>query len=109
MVRIYVYADWRELRGPALMGELTAESVRGKEVFSFSYDRDWLRHEGARTLDPDLRLYGGYQYVRDEKANLVSSRTLPPTAGAGSSCSAGKHLKQNRKVVNLGPFWKATT
>lgn len=70
MVRIYVYADWQDLNGPVRIGELVAESVRGKEVFSFSYDKVWLRHESALALDPDLELYAGGQYIRDEKANF---------------------------------------
>jgi len=70
MVRIYVFADWQELNGPVLIGELVAEPTRGKEVFSFSYDKDWLSREAALAIDPDLQLYTGPQYPRDEKPNF---------------------------------------
>ena len=39
---IEVWADWRELGTPTLMGHLRSTPSRGKEVFSFSYDRAWL-------------------------------------------------------------------
>ena len=67
---ILVYADWQELAGTKLMGTLKAEQVRGKEVFSFSYDKDWLEKETSLLLDPDLGFYGGPQYNREEKSNF---------------------------------------
>ncbi len=59
---IEVWADWRELRCPVLMGQLRSSLSRGKEVFSFTYDTDWLASGLAHPLDPDLRLFGGPQY-----------------------------------------------
>jgi len=44
--------------------------VRGKEVFSFSYDKDWLQSAPALLLDPDLGLFSGPQYSRDDKPNF---------------------------------------
>ncbi|WP_119079598.1 type II toxin-antitoxin system HipA family toxin [Chitinophaga alhagiae] len=67
---IFVYADWSELKGPQLMGVLTVESGRGRETFSFSYDPAWLAGAPALLLDPDLLLFTGPQYVRDEKPNF---------------------------------------
>ena len=52
------------------MGTLTAEQVRGREVFSFSYSKGWLENGLALVLDPDLGLYGGPQYSRDDKPNF---------------------------------------
>lgn len=40
---VYVYADWQGVNGPLFMGVLHAELLRGKEVFSFEYDTDWLQ------------------------------------------------------------------
>lgn len=67
---IWVYADWIDLGGITLMGILKAEQVRGREVFSFSYAKEWLETGPALLLDPDLRLYGGPQYSRDDKPNF---------------------------------------
>jgi serine/threonine-protein kinase HipA len=64
---IYVYADWVELNGPTLMGVLTSDLLRGKEIFSFEYDHDWLESGFAHTLDPDLQLFKGPQYLSNEE------------------------------------------
>ncbi|MEQ8533006.1 MAG: HipA domain-containing protein [Imperialibacter sp.] len=63
---IYVFADWQEVNGPILMGMLTSEMLRGKEIFSFEYDKTWLSSGFAQTLDPDLQLYPGPQYLNDD-------------------------------------------
>lgn len=63
---IEVWADWQEPGVPTRMGHLRASLTRGKEVFSFSYDSDWLTGGSARQLDPDLQLFGGPQYLGGE-------------------------------------------
>jgi serine/threonine-protein kinase HipA len=67
---IIVYADWEALGAPQFMGVLTSSSSRGKEIFSFEYDKQWLQSPFAHTIDPDLGLYAGRQYSRDEKSNF---------------------------------------
>lgn len=68
--KIYVYAHWTGLREPVLMGELRAELVLGKEIYSFSYDNDWLRERSSQNLDPQLFLFSGAQYSSDENQNF---------------------------------------
>lgn len=68
--KIYVYADWVELETPALMGILSADFLRGKEIFSFEYTEEWLRSNSTQIFDPDLGFYSGTQYVRDKKSNF---------------------------------------
>jgi serine/threonine-protein kinase HipA len=51
---------------PMMMGWLTAENLRGKEVFSFNYERKWLASAFCHKLDPDLALYEGRQFLYDE-------------------------------------------
>ncbi len=63
---LYVYAHWQGLARPTRMGVFSATPVRGKEVFSFAYDPDWLRSAPAQQLDPALQLYDGPQYLADE-------------------------------------------
>ena len=59
-IRILVYADWASLRGAALMGILTVQRLRGKEIFSFEYDPSWMRsHTEALFLDPNLGHFRG--------------------------------------------------
>jgi serine/threonine-protein kinase HipA len=62
---VYVYADWYDLEEPALMGVLHSELLRGKEVFSFEYEKNWLQSEHVQLLDPDLQLFSGKQYLND--------------------------------------------
>jgi serine/threonine-protein kinase HipA len=68
--QILVYGDWIDLGDTMLMGILQAEQVRGKEVFSFSYTKEWLEKGPALVIDPDLGLYSGPQYSRDDKPNF---------------------------------------
>jgi serine/threonine-protein kinase HipA len=65
--RIFVYADWKGLQGPVLMGTLLSEILRGKEVFSFNYDSGWLNAGKALYLDPDLQMYPGSYYLSDQR------------------------------------------
>jgi serine/threonine-protein kinase HipA len=63
---IFVFADWEGLEETTQIGLLRVEEVRGKEVFSFSYDENWLASGVPPDLDPDLRLFSGKQYWADD-------------------------------------------
>ncbi|MBN1951177.1 MAG: HipA domain-containing protein [Bacteroidales bacterium] len=68
---IRVYAHWQGISEPFFIGNLYAERVRGSEIFSFEYDKDWLSSGHAQELDPDLQLFKGIQYLGDrQKANF---------------------------------------
>lgn len=60
---IEVWGDWIELGGPVRMGNLRAIETRGKEVFSFEYEKSWLDRGIAAGLDADLRFLVGPQYL----------------------------------------------
>ena len=47
---IEVHSHWVGLSQPTLMGILHAIKVRGKEIFSFEYDKNWLKNNQASTL-----------------------------------------------------------
>jgi serine/threonine-protein kinase HipA len=66
---ILVYSDWESLSEPLLMGILSAVQIRGKEVFSFEYDKIWLKNASIQ-LDPDLHFYAGRQFLQEEKSNF---------------------------------------
>ncbi len=68
--RILVYADWTDLPQIIQVGTLNAESIRGKEIFSFEYSQEWLKSSQSQMLDPDLQLYSGQQYLNDDKPNF---------------------------------------
>jgi len=67
---ILVYAAWADLKNPMLMGKLYANLIRGKEVFSFEYEKEWLKTNFAFYLDPNLQLFSGRQYLPEDKANF---------------------------------------
>lgn len=69
-MEIYVFADWKDLNEPTLMGTLSVSHTKGREVFSFTYNKEWLENGHAQTLDPDLQLYSGPQYLSSEKKNF---------------------------------------
>ena len=46
------------------MGELSFDSVRGNETYSFSYDKEWLANHGDVFLSEDLQNFPGIQYTR---------------------------------------------
>ena len=63
---IYVFAHWCGMEEAMLMGILYTELLRGKEIFSFEYDEQWLQSAHAQALDPDLQLYTGMHYLNNE-------------------------------------------
>lgn len=68
---ILVFAQWAGMPHAQPMGTLSATTLRGKEVFSFEYQTDWLKAQQGAVLDPDLQLYSGPQYQQDaERANF---------------------------------------
>lgn len=67
---IYVYMDWQESDSPIQMGVLHSEVLRGKEVFSFENNTDWLTYKQFRALDPDLAQFSGKQYLPTDKSNF---------------------------------------
>jgi len=69
--QLLVFAHWQGMPEAQRMGTLLATPVRGKEIFSFEYARDWLASPYAQLLDPDLHLYSGPQYLaQDEQRNF---------------------------------------
>ena len=89
---IYVYADW-PADGPVLVGRLFSSESRGKEVFSFEFDKAWLRRPEAQyTLDPDLLFHTQRQFVPSDK----------PVFGVfADSCPDrwGRRLMQRREAI----------
>lgn len=69
--KIWVYADWEFLKEDQLMGVLTTQRVRGKEIFSFEYTKAWVSNQNPiLLLDPHLGFYNGKQYLPEEKNNF---------------------------------------
>ncbi len=67
---IFVYSDWDEPNAPTQIGILHKQLVRGKEIFSFEYNNNWLSSSDAQQLDPDLKLFPGLHYLEEKKPNF---------------------------------------
>lgn len=67
---IEVHAHWVGLSQPTLVGVLHVIPSRGKEIFSFEYDHDWIKHSKCHSLDPTLQLFQGPQYVPQGQDNF---------------------------------------
>lgn len=63
---IYVFADFLSFDNE-LIGKLFVSNVRGKELFSFEYEQDWLKKYNLM-LDPELLLFSGRQYTNNDKS-----------------------------------------
>lgn len=69
--KISVYSDWEFMLDAQLMGVLTAQYIRGKEIFSFEYAETWVNSQNPILfLDPHLGFYKGQQYLPEEKNNF---------------------------------------
>ena len=91
--KIFVYTHWKGMREPCLVGRLYAEQLRGKEIFSFEYDNNWLKEKNNFLLDPDLQFYNGLQYLNDtEKQNFGVFLDSSPDRW-------GRFLMQRREVL----------
>ncbi len=63
---IYVFEEFGS--GEAkLLGKMRVQLLRGEEIFSFEYDKDWLKANKLAFLDPDMPFYEGVQYPVDNK------------------------------------------
>jgi serine/threonine-protein kinase HipA len=56
---IEVWADFYFLKETQKVGTLTASPSRGKEVFSFEYEKSWLTGSYKFQIDPELFLFEG--------------------------------------------------
>lgn len=81
MQKLFVYADFDWLDKPLLIGELSCDSVRGNEIYGFSFDNEWLAKYGDIFLSDDL------QIIRERNTHALNetyshaSLTLCLTAG----------------------------
>ena len=78
---IFIYAHWKGLEEPQLMGILSALYAKGKKAFSFEYDKDWLKSKEQMLLDPDIQFYSGPQYPNNKENFGVFLDSMPDTWG----------------------------
>lgn len=78
---IYVFADWAALEKPTIVGVLSAHFAKGKKAFSFEYEKDWLKTDAQRLLDPDIDFYSGPQYPTNKENFGIFLDSMPDTWG----------------------------
>ena len=67
MRKLLVYADLHWLHTPALVGELSYESLRGADSYGFSFAPTWLQTQRDLFLSADLNNYAGMQYTAADR------------------------------------------
>ena len=78
---IYVYAHWKGLPEPKIIGVLSAQQAKGKKAFSFEYDNNWIKSGQKFLLDLDIQLYGGPQYPNQKENFGIFLDSMPDTWG----------------------------
>lgn len=64
--QVFVYADFGAYNCTPV-GRIYISEIRGKEMYAFEYEKEWLL-KANYYLDPDLQLFGGRQYTRNDKS-----------------------------------------
>ena len=107
MKRLYVFADFDWLKEPRLIGELSYESLRGSDSYSFSFNDGWLKKHGDLFLSDDLNNYPGVQYTQPGKDIFgCFSDALPDRWGRTLFLRREQitALEENRPVRRLSSF-----
>jgi len=78
---IYVYAHWKGLAEPQLMGILSAHAAKGRKAFGFEYNKEWIRSKQQMLLDPDIQFYHGPQFPNNKKNFGIFLDSMPDTWG----------------------------
>lgn len=78
---IYVYAHWKGMQEPKMIGVLSAHFAKTKKAFSFEYDKDWIKSEQQMLLDPDIQFYSGPQYPNNKENFGIFLDSMPDTWG----------------------------
>ncbi len=101
---VFVFTHWEGMDEPVLTGTLHSELLRGKEIFSFEYDNNWLHSDYAHQLDPDLQLYPGLHFLQEDKLNFGLFLDSSPDSWGRMLIrrrEAALARKENRKEQNL--------
>lgn len=80
-IDIYVYADWKDLLEPQLMGILSAHAAKGRKAFSFEYNKEWIKSKPQMLLDPDIQFYTGPQFPNNKENFGMFMDSMPDTWG----------------------------
>ena len=80
-VYVYVYLHQYDMPDAKLIGTLTAVMTKNRRVFSFEYNKAWLKSEKPFFLDPDINWYSGTQYPGNKSNFGIVFDSMPDTWG----------------------------
>jgi serine/threonine-protein kinase HipA len=78
---IFVYAHWLGMNEPKLIGILSAHQGKGRKLFSFEYEKEWLKSNQSFLLDPDIQYYAGPQFPVSKENFGIFLDSMPDTWG----------------------------
>ena len=119
MEKLYVIASFDWMDKEEKVGTLGYEYLRGSDVFSFEFDKSWLKAFPKINFGQDLRPYTGVQYSRDNHIfgcfsdalpdrwgrRLIDLRTSLDTEGKASrTLSDWDYLKGVEDELRMGGF-----
>ncbi len=78
---IYVYAHWKPMTEPRLIGLLSAHAAKGRKAFGFKYSKDWIHSKQRMLLDPDIQFYNGPQFPHNKENFGIFLDSMPDTWG----------------------------
>lgn len=78
---IFVYAHWKPIAEPRLIGVLSAHAAKGRKAFSFEYSKEWINSKQRMLLDPDIQFYGGPQFPNNKENFGIFLDSMPDTWG----------------------------
>lgn len=78
---IWVYLDLEALAEPKCIGVLFANYGNAKTIFSFEYDKNWIKSEERFLLDPDIRWFSGTQFPEKKNNFGIFLDSMPDTWG----------------------------
>lgn len=107
MRKLYVYADFDWLKEIEPLGEISYESLRGSDSYSFKFADSWIKKHNALSLSEDLNNYPGVQYTLPGKDIFgCFADALPDRWGRTLLLRREQILAQdeNRSVRRLSSF-----
>ena len=78
---ILVYAHWKGMAEPKMIGTLSAHQGKGRKSFSFEYSKEWIKSNEQFLLDPDIGWYSGQQFPNSKDNFGIFLDSMPDTWG----------------------------
>ena len=100
---VWVYAHWKGLIEPMLIGTLSAHQAKGRKAFSFEYDKLWINSQAQFLLDPDISWFTGTQFPVGKENFGTFMDSMPDTWGRElmQRRAAQKEREEGNKTTTL--------